>query len=272
MIKRLAVLILIGIFGLPSLASNVGEDEFLPFGIAPETTLSKESTEKRILPALDFYDGILIPSETHFIETGLMYDDMPISEVCLGDNVVRPTVVLPSNLFNSPIIENQNSNAITNRSVFAKNVYIGEASRSVAGLNGYSYESAGDFTFGAGYNRGLDKAQMEDNASVFTRYDNGGRFALNSQYIASSKQNLGTQYNSIKISPEVRLNEQFKVRTGFQSFTNIPMKKGEVVLVYSPAIKNHLDSLNFEVGVSQRYNTETGFRGSELKFSTGFRL
>lgn len=272
MIKRLVVLILIGMLGLPSFALDAGEDEFLPFGVGPEPTLSKESTEQRILPALDFYDGIIIPSETHFIETGLMYDDLPVSEVCLGDNVVRPTVILPSNLFNSPIIENQNSNAITSRSVFAKNIYLGEASRSVAGFNGYSYESAGDFTFGAGYNRGLDKAQMEDNASVFTRYDNGGRFALNSQYIASSKQHLGTQANSFKISPEVKLNEQFKIRTGFQSFTNIPMKKGEVVLVYSPALRKHLEALSFEVGVSQRYNTETGFRGSELKFSTGFRL
>ena len=271
MIKRLVVLGLIGLFGLPTFA-NVGDDEFLPFGLAPEPVLSNVSSEDRVLPSLDFYDGVIIPSETHFIETGLMYDDMPVTEVCLDDNVARPTVILPSNLFNSPIVQNQNSNAITTRSVFANKLYLREASRSVAGINGASYESIGDFTFGAGYSSGLDKAQMEDNTNIFTRYDNGGRFALNSQYIASSKQHLGTQYNSVKISPEVRLNEQFRIRTGFQSYTNIPMKKGEVVLVYSPSIKKHLDSLNFEVGVSQRYNTETGFRGSELKFSTGFKL
>lgn len=271
MIKRLVVLTLIGLFALPSFA-NEGYDEFLPFGGEPTVSLSKESSEDRVLPSLDFYDGMLVPSETHFIETGLMYDDLPVSEVCLGENVARPVIVLPSNLFNSPIVENQNSNSITNRSVFSKNVYIGEASRSVAGVKGYSYETAGDFTFGAGYNRGLDKAQMEDNASVFTRYDAGGKFALNSQYIASSKQHLGTQYNSFKISPELKLSDQLRLRTGFQSYTNIPMKKGEVVLVYSPSLRKQLEALSFEVGVSQRYNTETGVRGSELRFSTGFKL
>ncbi len=271
MIKKLVVLCLIGLFALPTFASE--DDEFLPFGLTPQATLSKESSEQRALPVLDFYDGLIVPSETHFIESSLIYDDLPVTEVYLDENVAKPVITLPSNLFNSPIAENQNSNAITNRSVFAKNIYLGEASRSVSGLKGYSYETAGDFfTFGAGYNRGLDKAQMEDNTSVFTRFDNGGKFALNSQYIASSKQHLGTQYNSFKISPEVRLSDQFKIRTGFQSYTNVPLKKGEVVLVYSPSIKKYLDSLSFEVGVSQRYNTSTGVRGSEVRFSTGFRL
>lgn len=273
MIKKLLVIGLI-FFTTLTAQANVEEGDFLPFGTEPIVTLEKQSSETRELPSLDFYDGIIpiITNDTVSIESSLMYDDFPIREVFLDDSIIRPTIVLPTNLFNSPTVANQDSKAISGRSVFSnKTALIREGSRTVAGINGSATETTGAFSFGAGYNRGLDKAQVEDNASLFTRYDSG-RFALNSQYLASSKQSLGTQYNSIKISPEVKLSDQFKVRTGFQSYTNIPLKKGEVVLVYSPSVRKYLDSLNFEVGIAHRYNSVTGFRGSELKFSTGFRF
>ena len=274
MIKKCLVIALLSLFALPIFAEDVSE-AFLPIGASPVVKLSQESSEVRILPSLNFYEGVTVtPTDdpnTFCVESGLLYDDLPIYEVYLDDDVVRPSVILPSNMFNSPMAQNKLSNSITNRSVFSKQAYIGESSRSAARVNGYATETAGNFSFGAGYNRGLDKAQMEDNTSAFARYDTG-RFALNSQYIASSKQHLGTQVNSFKISPEVKLTDQLKIRTGFQSYTNVPLKKGEVVLVYSPSIKKYLDSLSFEVGVAQRYNTSTGVRGSEVRFSTGFRL
>ena len=273
MIKRLLVIALILFFAHATKAETTF-DEFTPFGAEPVITLEKQSSETRELPSLDFYDGIIpiVTTDAIEIESGLIYDDLPIREVYLDDSVARPTIILPTNLFNSPTIKNQTSNAITGRSVFSnRTALIREGAKTVSEINGRATETTGALTFGAGYNRGLDKAQVEDNASLFTRYD-AGRFALNSQYLASSKQNLGTQYNSIKISPEVKLNNQFRVRTGFQSYTNIPMKKGEVVLVYSPSVRKYLENLNFEVGVAHRYNTSTGFRGSELKFATGFRF
>ena len=275
MIKKLVVLAILTFFALPIKAEE-SDLEFVPMGATPSVSLSKNSSEARPLPMLTFFD-VITPidvddsSSSFNIKSNLFYDDTPVNEVYLDDDVKRPCIVLPTNLFNSPIVTNQNSNAITGRSVFARNVYVGESSRSVAGIKGYSTETTGNFSFGAGYSRGLDKAQMEDNASLFTRYD-AGRFALNSQYTASSKQHLGTQANSFKLSPEVKINDQFKIRTGFQSYTNIPLKKGEVVLVYSPSVRKYLESLNFELGVAQRYNTATGIRGSEVRFSTGFKL
>ena len=274
MIKKLvAIICMINLTILSSFAED--SDLFMPMGFEPEVALSKESSETRPLPTLTFFDTVTPVAtdspETYRIQSNLFYDAIPIETVYLGEDVNKPTLVLPTNLFNSPVINNQNSNAITGRSVFAKNMYIREASKSAHSVNAYATESTGNFTFGAGYNRGLDKAQMEDNASFFTRYDMG-KFAINSQYTASSKQYLGTQANSFKISPEVKLNDQFKIRTGFQSYTNIPLKKGEVVLVYSPSIKKHLEALNFEFGVAHRYNTSTGFNGSEIKFYTGFKL
>lgn len=274
MMKKLVVTILMSLVALPSLALE--SDEFMPIGFEPSVSLSKESTEARALPALNFYDVVTpvagFNDGTYSIQSSLIFDDIPINPVYLDENINKPVLVLPTNLFNSPTISNHDSNAITGRSVFApRAVYVGEASRTAQKINGYAYESAGNFTFGAGYNRGLDKAQMEDNTSLFTRYE-GEYFAINSQYIASSKQNLGTQANSFKISPEVKLNNQFKIRTGFQSYTNLPLKKGEVVLVYSPSVKKYLESLSFELGVAKRYNTETGIGGSEIRFSTGFRL
>ena len=274
MIKKLvAIVFLIGLLT----SSVVAEEDslFVPMGFEPSVSLSKESSEYRPLPSLTFFD-VLTPiatenADTYSIQSSLFYDDTPIEVVYLDENVNKPSLVLPTNLFNSPVMDNQVSNAITGRSVFAKNIYLRDAAKSVHSLNANAVETAGNFSFGAKYNQALDKAQMEDNASFFTRYDLG-KFAINSQYTASSKQYLGTSANSFKIAPEVKLNEQFKIRTGFQSYTNIPLKKGEIVLVYSPSVKKYLDSLNFEFGVAQRYNTSTGMTGSEVRFSTGFKL
>ncbi len=274
MIKKLLTICLISIFTLPQ-AFAAESDRFTPIGSAPEAVLEKESsTQDRPLPALSFYEITPSPTEdpnTYSIESGLFYDATPINEVYLDENVKRPTLILPSNMFNSPISVNQASNAITGRSVFNQTAYIREPSRSVTAIKGSAIEQAGRFSFGAGYSRGLDKAQMEDSTNLFTTYD-AGRFAIKSQYLATSKQNLGTYSNSFKISPEVKLTDQFKIRSGFTSYTNIPLKKGEVVLVYTPTLIKRLEALNFELGVAQRYNTQTGVTGSEIKFSTGFRL
>ena len=274
MIKKLLTICLISIFTLPA-AIAAESDRFTPIGNPPETSLEKESsTQDRPLPALSFYEITPTPTDdpnTFSIESGLFYDDTPINEVYLDKNVKRPTLILPSNMFNSPISVNQASNAITGRSVFNQNAYIREASRSVASIKGSAVEQSGKFSFGAGYSRGLDKAQMEDSTNLFTTYD-AGRFAIKSQYLTTSKQNLGTYSNCFKLSPEVKLTDQFRIRSGFTSYTNIPLKKGEVVLVYTPSLIKRLEALNFELGVAQRYNTQTGVTGSEIKFSTGFRL
>ena len=252
------------------------QEPFSPIGNEPEATLSKNSTTSdRSLPSLVFFDSVTpTPTDdpnTFSIESSLIYDDIPIGEVYLDKNINKPTLVLPSNLFNSPVtINNKSSNAVTGRSVFNQ-AYVREASRSVAPISGIASEQTGNFTFGTGYSRGLDKAQMEDSTSLFTTYDTG-KFSVKSLYLATSKQNLGTYANCFKISPEIKLNDQFKLRSGFSSYTTIPLKKGEVVLVYSPSMIKRLEALNFEVGVAQRYNTQTGVTGSELKFSTGFRF
>ena len=252
------------------------QELFSPIGNEPEATLSKDSTTSdRNLPSLVFFDTITpTPTDdpnTFSIESSLIYDDIPIDEVYLDKNINKPTLVLPSNMFHSPItVDNKSSNANTGRSVFNQ-AYIRESSRSVAPISGIASEHTGNFTFGTGYSRGLDKAQMEDSTSLFTTYD-AGRFSVKSQYLSTSKQNLGTYSNCFKVSPEIKLNDQFKLRSGFTSYTTIPLKKGEVVLVYSPSMIKRLEALNFEFGVAQRYNTQTGVTGSEVKFSTGFRF
>ncbi len=275
MIKKLITTCLISLFTLPAVFSAEA-DRFTPIGNEPEAVLSRDSsTTDRPLPSISFYDSITpTPTDdpnTFSIESSLIYDDTPIGEVYLDKNINKPTLILPTNMFHSPINTNQSSNAITGRSVFTQNAYVREASRSVASIKGSAVEQAGKFSFGAGYSRGLDKAQMEDCTNLFTTYD-AGRFALKSQYLTTSKQNLGTYSNCFKLSPEVKLTDQFKIRSGFTSYTNIPLKKGEVVLVYSPSLIKRLEALNFELGVAQRYNTQTGVTGSEIKFSTGFRL
>lgn len=273
--KKFLTACIISLFTLP-VVSGAEADRFTPIGNEPEAVLSRESsTIDRPLPSISFYDSITpAPTEdpdTYSIESGLIYDDTPIGEVYLDKNINKPTLVLPTNMFHSPISDNQSSNAITGRSVFTQNAYVREPSRSVASIKGTAVEQAGKFSFGAGYSRGLDKAQMEDSTNLFTTYD-AGRFALKSQYLSTSKQNLGTYSNCFKFSPELKLTDQFRIRSGFTSYTNIPLKKGEVVLVYSPFLNKNIEALNFELGVAQRYNTHTGVTGSELKFSTGFKF
>ncbi len=275
MIKKLFTICLIGVFVLlPTFAAET--DSFAPIGSEPKAILSNESsTTDRPLPTISFYDSITpIPTvnpNTFSIESRLIYDDTSIGEVYLDKNINKPTLVLPSNMFHSPITDNQSSNAITGRSVFNQNTYVRESSRSVSAIKGSAVEHSGKFSFGTSYSRELDKAQMEDSTNLFTTYD-AGRFSLKSQYLTTSKQDLGTYSSCFKLSPELKLTDQFRIRSGFTSYTNIPLKKGEVVLVYSPSIIKYLDSLNFEFGVAQRYNTQTGITGSEIKFSTGFRL
>ncbi len=274
MVKKILLLCLITLFTLPVLSAE--PDTFVPVGAAPEAVLSSESSlTSRPLPSINFYDSIT-PSptsdpNTYSIESGLIYDDTPVSEVYLDKNISKPVVVLPSNMFNSPIVINKSSNAITGRSVFNQRAYVREPSRTVSSIKGTAIEQKGNFSFGAGYNRGLDKAQMEDSANLFTTYE-AGRLALKSQYLTTNKQNLGTYSNCFKLSPEYKFTDQFKIRSGFTSYTNIPLKKGEVVLVYSPSLIKRIEGLNFEFGVAQRYNTQTGVTGSEIKFSTGFKL
>ena len=108
MIKRLLVIALILFFAHATKAETTF-DEFTPFGAEPVITLEKQSSETRELPSLDFYDGIIpiVTTDAIEIESGLIYDDLPIREVYLDDSVARPTIILPTNLFNSPTIKNR---------------------------------------------------------------------------------------------------------------------------------------------------------------------
>ena len=89
MMKKLVVTILMSLLALPLYAEE--SDNFMPIGFEPSISLSKESTEVRPLPTLNFYDALIpvagIDGQTYSIQSGLILDDTPINVVYLDENI-----------------------------------------------------------------------------------------------------------------------------------------------------------------------------------------
>jgi hypothetical protein len=138
-------------------------------------------------------------------------------------------------------------------------------------LSGSVTEKLGGVSYGQTWEQELSYSQMEDTTAFFLRYDTPKCLSLAASIRQSANQDIGTQYNTLRLAPEWHITDKLTLKDSFSSYMNLPKNKNEVTIVYTPALKKYADSLKFELGVAQSYY-RSGKQSSAVSFSTGFKL
>ena len=112
---------------------------------------------------------------------------------------------------------------------------------------------------------------MEYTTAFFIKYDTPKAFSFTTSVRQASNQDVGTQYNTLRLSPEWHITDKLTLKDSFTNYLNQTRNKNELTLVYTPALKKYAESLKFELGVAQSYY-QTGRRSSSVSFSTNFKL
>lgn len=210
--------------------------------------------------------------ETYKIQGHVEYDDNPVETIYLDDDVEKPQINIPKRTLTIPVgVLNITSNANSPRSALAKARTNRASVSDIVPLSGSIAEKVGGFSYGQTWNQELSYALMEDTTSFFVRYDTPKLFSLTSSVRQSTSQDIGRQYNILRVVPEWHLTDRLTLKDSFSSYMNLPKNKNELTVVYTPALKKYADALRFELGVAQSFYRD-GSQSSAVSFSTGFKL
>ena len=211
--------------------------------------------------------------ETYKLQGQIEYDDNPVETIYLDENIEKPQVNIPQRSLTLPVgVLNITSNANSSRSALARAMVSRRNTLSdVLPLGGTVTEKIGGFSYGQTWAQELSYAQMEDTTAFFLRYDTPKLFSLTSSIRQSSNQDIGTQYNTLRVAPEWHITDRLTLKDSFTNYMNLPKNKNEITLIYTPSLKKYADSLKFELGVTQSYY-RNGKQSSAVSFSTGFKL
>lgn len=211
--------------------------------------------------------------ETYKLQGQIEYDDNPVETIYLDENIEKPQVNIPQRSLILPVgILNITSNANSPRSALARAMVSRRNTLSdVLPLGGTVTEKIGGFSYGQTWEQELSYAQMEDTTAFFLRYDTSKLFSLTSSIRQSSSQDIGTQYNTLRVAPEWHITDKLTLKDSFTNYMNLPKNKNEITLIYTPSLRKYADSLKFELGVAQSYY-RNGKQSSAVSFSTGFKL
>ena len=133
------------------------------------------------------------------------------------------------------------------------------------------YQAGDNFKFGTTFSTEVDTAQMEYKTKIFGRYDNkyfGIMTALGKDAYTSS----GRQMESIYLVPELKLGKGFVLVDAFKANPSFERHRNEIILQYSPKIKNSRDNLSFEAGLGQTTYYKTGDQYYQFSFSTKLKF
>ena len=166
---------------------------------------------------------------------------------------------------------NIKSNTNTPRSALARASVTRNNLKDILPLSGTLSENFHGITYGTLWGEELSLSQMESSTGVFVRYDAPKYFSLDTTFKRSATQDIGSQYGTVRITPEWHITDKLTLKDSFTNYLNAPKNKNEITIVYSPALKKYADSLKFELGVAQSYYANGG-RSSAVSFSTGFKL
>lgn len=128
----------------------------------------------------------------------------------------------------------------------------------------------GNVTFGTVYDSSIDSASTNYTTSIFSKIENE-RFALRTAFTKGTKLNDYSFSDKIYVIPELKLTKRLSLLNVWQSDANQINKKNEVVLRYTPNLKNYADDVQFEIGVGQSFYNDDYVKSS-LRFSTKFKL
>ena len=111
---------------------------------------------------------------------------------------------------------------------------------------------------------------MTYSTSMFTRYD-GKKYALTGTVSTDTQSIDGSYQSMLGIAPELKLTKALALRDTVKTYMGVPIKKNSISLIYTPQLKKYIDSLRFELGLSQTFY-ESGYNNASLEFSTKFKL
>ena len=211
--------------------------------------------------------------ETYKLQGQVEYDDNPVETIYLDENIDKPRVNIPQRSVTIPIrVLNITSNTNTPRSALARATIARNNLKDILPLSGSLSESAHGITYGTLWGEEVTSlSQLESTTGIFLRYDFPKYFSFDTTFKQSANQDIGTQYGTVRVTPEWHITDKLTLKNTFTNYVNAPKNKNEVTLVYKPALKKYAESLKFELGVAESYYSN-GSRSSAVSFSTGFKL
>lgn len=244
--KKLLVLFFILLLQLPALSA----------------TDSTESVEETIIN-----NPKIIPQQA--LKGGVSFDED--SAIYLDKSIERPTLnIKPPNTLIPVYTPTFKDTRIRERSALAKSSKLSGDEYYIAPIFNYVSEQAGNFSYGTYYGASMDSAQMTYSTSMFTRYD-GKRYALTGTVSTDTQSIDGSYQSMLGIAPEIKLTKALALRDTVKTYMGVPVKKNSISLIYTPQLKKYIDSLRFELGLSQTFY-ESGYNNASLEFSTKFKL
>ena len=211
--------------------------------------------------------------ETYKLQGQVEYDDNPVETIYLDENIDKPKVNIPQRSVTIPIrVLNITSNTNTPRSALSRATIARNNLKDILPLSGSLSESAHGVTYGTLWGEEVTSlSQLESTTGIFLRYDSPKYFSFDTTFKQSANQDIGTQYGTVRVTPEWHITDKLTLKNTFTNYVNAPKNKNEVTLVYKPALKKYAESLKFELGVAESYYSN-GSRSSAVSFSTGFKL
>lgn len=226
-----------------------------------------------MIPALAVSDNSDKIKETYKLHGQIEYDDNPVETIYLDENIEKPQVNIPKRSLTLPVgVLNITSNTNTPRSALARAMVNRNSLKDILPLSGSVSEQMGGFSYGQSWEQELSSiAQMEYTTAFFVRYDTPKAFSFTTSVRQASNQDVGTQYNTLRLTPEWHITDRLTLKDSFSNYLNQTRNKNEITLVYTPALKKYAESLKFQLGVAQSYY-QNGRQSSSVSFSTDFKL
>ncbi len=211
--------------------------------------------------------------ETYKLNGQVEYDDNPVETIYLDENIDKPQVNIPQRSLTLPVrVLNITTNTNTPRSALARATVTRNNLKDILPLSGTLSDQLGKgISYGTIWGEEISFSQIESTTGDFLRYDSPKLFSLDTRFRQSSSQDVGSQYGTVRITPEWHITDKLTLKDSFTNYVNAPKNKNELTLVYTPALKKYAESLKFELGVAQSYYTN-GRQSSAINFSTGFKL
>ena len=131
-------------------------------------------------------------------------------------------------------------------------------------------QKVGNMSFGTMYDSSLDSAQVSYSTGVFTKIE-GKYFALKTAFSKNTNNSYDSYSDKIYFIPELKLTKRLSLLDVMQTDVYQINKSNEVVLRYTPHLKQHEDDVQLEVGAGQSFYQNT-YVNSSVYFSTRFKL
>lgn len=133
-------------------------------------------------------------------------------------------------------------------------------------------DKIGDFTLGAIYGNEVDNiAMLETETGLFTKYEKS-RFSVSSSVKKSLNTTYAKDYNTISITPEIKLNNYLSLKNTFKADVTRNRRSSELKFSFNPFGKKDADKLLLEAGAKQTYYVDSGATKTQLNFQATFKL